>query len=537
MIQIIYQAHHAENSLKIRPSRSFLSLKRFFLFLIIFLLTPFLFSYKVSAAPLDGRILLQVEAKGEAWYVNPLNSSRYYLGRPENAFELMRSLGLGASDKDIGSYQVAKAPARLSGRILLQVQDKGQAFYVNPLDLKLYYLGRPNDAFYLMRSLGLGITNNDLNKIKVAPTSAPVPSSLTENISQNQLPIKAEEAPAEQVLESQIWIKDSSKNFSFKYKNENQFLTLNLSSALYEAYKNSPKVLTYQSNNKPENFRDAFYGIFLEFKNGDDLIKDLVAKGREVANSKNWTEDELLEYLLAFIQYISYDYSKIENGLSTNPFYPYESLYLKKGVCSDKTFLALALVRELGYGGAILDFPDINHSALGLSCPLEYSVRGSGYCFVETTNYFPLGVIPKSIDGGLAVTSVSNFSNLFDDSSLGSIEIYQKSSGRNYNGIYNLRLRVEELNKLSQDLETIAPEAKALELELKLKETQINSMKLEMDEYLEQGREEEYNALVSEFNALANEYNELLKVYRAKIESYNLKAIDYNRLSKEFYQM
>ena len=537
MIPIIYQIHQDENFLKTPPNRAWVILKKFFLFLIIFLLTPFLFSDQALAATLDGRILLQVEAYGEAWYVNPLDSSRYYLGRPENAFELMRSLGLGASNQDIGNYQITKAPSRLSGRILLQVQDKGQAFYVNPLDLKLYYLGRPNDAFYLMRSLGLGITNNDLNKIKVAPTSALVPGSLTENISQNQLSVKVEEAPAEQVLASQIWVKDASKNFSFKYKNENQSLTLNLSSVLYEAYKNSPKVLTYQSNNKPANFRDAFYGIFLEFKNGDDSIKDLVAKGREIANSKNWTDDELLEYLLALIQYISYDSAKLQNGLSTNPFYPYESLYLKKGVCSDKTFLALALIRELGYGGAILDFPDINHSALGLSCPLEYSVRGSGYCFVETTNYFPLGVIPQSIDGGLAVTSASNFSNLFNDTPLGALEIYQKSSGQSYNGIYNLRLRVEELNKLSQDLQTMPDEAKALELDLIAKEAEINLMKSQMDTYLSQGQNTEYNSLVPEFNALVNEYNELLKVYRAKVESYNLKAIDYNRLSKEFYQL
>src|SRR5665811_1108867 len=75
---------------------------------------------------LNGRILLQVEDKGQAWYVNPLNSQRYYLGRPDDAWQIMRSLGLGVSNSDITSFQ-AKAPLRLSGRILLQVQDKGQA--------------------------------------------------------------------------------------------------------------------------------------------------------------------------------------------------------------------------------------------------------------------------------------------------------------------------------------------------------------------------------------------------------------------------
>lgn len=116
---------------------------------------------------LSGKILLQVESHGEAWYVNPLNLKKYYLGRPNDAFNIMRSLGLGTSDKDIGSFQISKAPARLAGRILLQVQHKGQAFYVNPVDLKLYYLGRPNDAFNIMRSQGLGISNDNLRKIGI----------------------------------------------------------------------------------------------------------------------------------------------------------------------------------------------------------------------------------------------------------------------------------------------------------------------------------------------------------------------------------
>jgi hypothetical protein len=48
-----------------------------------------------------GRILLQVVGRGEAWYVNPVNGQRYYLGAPEDAYQLMRRLGLGAADSDL----------------------------------------------------------------------------------------------------------------------------------------------------------------------------------------------------------------------------------------------------------------------------------------------------------------------------------------------------------------------------------------------------------------------------------------------------
>jgi len=79
----------------------------------------------------------------------------------------MRQLGLGISEKDYTSFTKTKAPTRLAGRIVLRVKAHGEAYYVNPLDLKLYSLGRPADAFALMRKFGLGITNANLRMIGV----------------------------------------------------------------------------------------------------------------------------------------------------------------------------------------------------------------------------------------------------------------------------------------------------------------------------------------------------------------------------------
>ncbi len=116
------------------------------------------------AVRLSGRLLLQVEAQGQCWYVNPLDLKRYYLGRPNDALTLMRRLGLGVSNRDLASWR-GLAPARLSGRILLRVEAAGEAYYVYPLTLKMYYLGRPTDAFQIMRGLGLGISDQNLSQI------------------------------------------------------------------------------------------------------------------------------------------------------------------------------------------------------------------------------------------------------------------------------------------------------------------------------------------------------------------------------------
>jgi hypothetical protein len=141
-----------------------------------------------SAATLSetvrGRILLDVEGHGEAWYVYPPSGERYYLGRPADAFAVMRGLGLGITDADLAKIPEPNAIGegdlalrrRLSGLILLQVQQHGEAWYVFPPTLRRRYLGRPDDAFAIMRELGLGISSADLAKVPVAAGSIALPA-------------------------------------------------------------------------------------------------------------------------------------------------------------------------------------------------------------------------------------------------------------------------------------------------------------------------------------------------------------------------
>lgn len=114
---------------------------------------------------LAGYILLQVESKGEAWYVNPLDGQRYFLAGPTNAFNLMRQFGLGVKHSVITAKTI---DPKLKGRILIDTEDSGKAYYVHPRTSQLYYLGRPADALAVMRQVGLGISNKDLRKIKLA---------------------------------------------------------------------------------------------------------------------------------------------------------------------------------------------------------------------------------------------------------------------------------------------------------------------------------------------------------------------------------
>lgn len=137
------------------------------LFFSVLLISPYSYAATELSEKVSGKILLQVEFHGEAWYVNPVDRKRYYLGRSADAFQIMRELGLGVSSRDFDSYK-GKAPQRLAGRVLLKVQDYGKAYYVNPDDLKMHYLGSPNDAFNVIRKLGIGIKDSLLTTIAQA---------------------------------------------------------------------------------------------------------------------------------------------------------------------------------------------------------------------------------------------------------------------------------------------------------------------------------------------------------------------------------
>ncbi len=194
-----------------------------FLGLSVFYYTNFIYAENTLINKLKGKILLQVEDNGEAWYVNPYTEERYFLGRPKDAFDIMKKLGVGVTEEDIWKIPMSEEvltgkdtdgdglpdtmedalgtnrdkedtdgdgysdkneilsgynpknnnklyintefAQKQAGKILIQAEKNGEAWYVNPDNNKRYFLGRPKDAFEVMRNLGLGITNKNLAKI------------------------------------------------------------------------------------------------------------------------------------------------------------------------------------------------------------------------------------------------------------------------------------------------------------------------------------------------------------------------------------
>ncbi len=159
------------------------------------------FSFDLDLAErLHGYILLQVEEHGEAWYVRSDDSKRYYMEDGSAAYTMMRYFSLGISDADLekipavddttemlSSSSVCDSNSladRLSGEILLQVEQHGEAWYIYPGTCLRIYLEDGDAAYSIMRFLGLGIVNTDLEKIERGESEPPSDVTVAEPFSQ-----------------------------------------------------------------------------------------------------------------------------------------------------------------------------------------------------------------------------------------------------------------------------------------------------------------------------------------------------------------
>ena len=132
---------------------------------------------KTLYSRLKGKIVLKIEDLGKAYYINANSETMHYLGRADDAFSVMREQGVGitnenlakflnGNNEDNSSLKVDKIFAQKHlGKIFIQTEENGEAWYINPDDAKKYFLGRPADAFHVMRNLGLGISNDDFNSL------------------------------------------------------------------------------------------------------------------------------------------------------------------------------------------------------------------------------------------------------------------------------------------------------------------------------------------------------------------------------------
>ncbi len=126
-----------------------------------------------------GQIVLQVEENGEAWYIDPSDKTRYYLGRGDGAVRVLSNRRVDISEQDFAKLKSGKDKdiiAKYLGRIVSSPDELGRLYYLSPGNNKLYGLSDWSDTYKMMRDVGVGITTKDLNTITVATASKTSPT-------------------------------------------------------------------------------------------------------------------------------------------------------------------------------------------------------------------------------------------------------------------------------------------------------------------------------------------------------------------------
>lgn len=341
-----------------------------------------------------------------------------------------------------------------------------------------------------------------------------------------------------------------AQTFIWNHAGVRYTISLPLYDSAYTFYAKQPKTYQYYGDLK-DNWEEDYYKVFLTPAKNDVTITELAASLQKAGRERGLSDDQVIELAVSFVQAIPYDAQKASTILaaaSEKPRFPYEVLYDKAGVCSDKSFLLLSIVRALGYGGALFEYEDALHMAIGIQCPKDISSYGSGYCFTETTSPgHKIGIIAEldpqnnqAVARG-EIGRVGGYDSAGDTlngggqtKGLGNPEIFQKTSGATYHGLSETIGSMTRISSLETQIAGTKENLKSLKSQINTNNEKIDALGKKMEKLKREEKYEEYNALVPEYNNLVTANKQVVETYNAKVGEINRAIDDYNQLVKQF---
>jgi hypothetical protein len=177
----------------------------------------------------------------------------------------------------------------------------------------------------------------------------------------------------------------SPKNISLKYVLHGKKGRINfvVYDGMIDYISQLPKSIYYSNEEKPS--RQDFKLKKINEKEQRELLLPLVVEIQNIAEDKN----DRVRIAVSIVQQIPYGESIKNITLGINQInysrYAYEVLYDNQGACEGKSELLAFLLKEMGYSVVLFYYPLENHEVVGIKCPDKYSLKDTGYCFIETT--------------------------------------------------------------------------------------------------------------------------------------------------------
>lgn len=328
--------------------------------------------------------------------------------------------------------------------------------------------------------------------------------------------------------------------FACDYHGKNLTIIETLYGSLNEYYRTDPNKKSAYLHNHEKDF------VFSYPK--DSTIKDLAGKIASIGAADGLSADQTLDLSACFLQGIPYDDAKAARILGPDfarqpieqviPRYPYETLYDKTGICTDKTYLGAAVMRELGYQTAIMTFDAQKHMSLGVAVPDGYGSFGTKYGIMELTGSgFLVGDVPElNPTAGLAI---NNFQTLPQGNGNTAVttqlalsnpnELIPVSGGLVYD-------RIVARTATRQELETLRPQLVAAQAAYVSARAQLNSIEADLAAAEAAYRAKPSNASYAAYTSIYNQYAYYYNDAQSKINQYNRLVNLYNSYVEKYRQ-
>lgn len=322
------------------------------------------------------------------------------------------------------------------------------------------------------------------------------------------------------------------------YHGKNLVVTETLYGSLDDYYRTDPTKKSAYLHNNEKDF------VFSYEKDG--TIKELANKIRDVGATNSLSGDQVLDLSACFIQNIPYDEAKAALILGPDfskqpisqviPRYPYETLYDKTGICTDKTYLGAAVMRELGYQTSIMTFDAQKHMSLGVAVPTGYGSYGTSYGIMELTGSgFLVGDVPElNSVAGLAINNYQTLpagdgaENTVSQLKLAApTNVIDLSAGTIYSRIVERSVTKQKLDELKPQLDVSQTTYKQAATALQTAEANLTTAeatyKVSPTNSTYAAYTKAYNQYQASYNdaqSKINQYNKLVNLYNSYVEKY-----------------
>jgi len=210
-------------------------------------------------------------------------------------------------------------------------------------------------------------TGNESTDNGTSETGLTEPTDTTPTETVEPLPEQTEESGLPTVEETETGLLEdiqkapSSEDFiirdySWPYGGKEWTWELSINQSMYDYFKEVPRPPTMN------------YSVYVTNPQDDPYIDSLVEDINEATAEENYSEYQIVEFAIAFVQNLPYTVDSATSPFDEYLRYPVETLVDNGGDCEDTSILLASILNSMGYGVILIEFPE--HCAVG--------VKGSG---------------------------------------------------------------------------------------------------------------------------------------------------------------